>query len=146
MQAGREKYEEILTLGLGRGDDPIQQFGRGKNPRNAGAGVGTGSAKIKARDIFGNIVGPEPGALGKERFKLKSGTLKGIEAGFEIAGSEDQLADEVFSQIRNNGFLQCGQYAIRVSFLLLLPIDLISGRAEVRNGREDVKAFVALGG
>jgi len=105
MQAGREKYEEILTLRLGRGDDPIQQFGRGKNPRNAGAGVGTGSAKIEARDIFGDIVGPKPGALGEERFKLKGGTLEGIEAGFEIARGEDQFADEVFSQIWNNGFL-----------------------------------------
>ena len=105
-----------------------------------------GPAKIEAWDIFGDIVGPEPGALGQEGFKLKSGTLKGIEAGFEIARSEDQLADEVFSQIRNNCFLQCGQDAVCISFLLLVPIDLVSGRTEVRNGREDIKAFVSLGG
>ena len=72
MQAGRVKYEGILTLGLGRGDDPIQQFSRGKNPGNASAGMGAGPAKIEARNIFGDIVGPEPGTLGKERFKLKS--------------------------------------------------------------------------
>ena len=146
MQAGREKYEGILTLGLGRGDDPIQQFSGGKNPRNAGAGMGAGPAKIEARDIFGDIVGAEPGALGEERFKLKSGALKGIEPGFEIARGEDQFADEVFSQIRNNGFLQCGKNAVRVTFLLLFPIDLVPGRTQVRNGRKDVKAFVTLGG
>ena len=127
MQAGSEKYEGILTLGLGGRDDPIQKFGGGKNPGNAGAGVGAGPAKIEARDIFRDIVGAEPGALGEERFKLKSGALEGIEAGFEIARGKDQLADEVFSQIRNNGFFQCGQDAIRISFLLLLPIDLVSG-------------------
>jgi hypothetical protein len=146
MQAGRAKYEEILTLGLGGRDDPIQKFGGGKNPRNAGAGVGAGPAKVEARDIFGDIVGAEPGALREERFKLKGGALEGIEASFEIARGKDQFADEVFSQIRNNGFLQGGQDAVRILFLLVLPVDLVSGRTEVRNGRKDVETFVALGG
>ena len=146
MQARRAKYEEILTLGLGGRDDPIQKFGGGKNPRNAGAGMGPGPAKIETRDIFGDIVGAEPGALGEERFKLEGGALKGIEAGFEIPRGEDEFADEVFSQVWNNGFLQSGQDAVRILFLLVLPVDFVSGRTEVRNGRKDVETFVALGG
>ena len=69
-----------------------------------------------------------------------------IESGFEIPGGEDQLADEVFAKVGNNRFLQSGENAIRIFFFLLLPIDLIPWGAEMGDGREDVKAFVALRG
>jgi len=69
-----------------------------------------------------------------------------IKSGFEIPRGEDQLADQVFTEIGDNRFLQGGENAIRISFFLLFPIDLIPWGAEVRNGRKDVKAFVSLGG
>jgi hypothetical protein len=50
----------------------------------------------------------EPGALSENGFELKSGTDVRIESGFEIAGGENQLADDVFAEVGNNRFLQGG--------------------------------------
>jgi hypothetical protein len=67
--------------------------------------MGACATEEKTANIFGDVVWAEPGALGKDRFKLKCGTDVGIEAGFEVERSKDQLAHEVFSQVGDNGFL-----------------------------------------
>jgi len=131
---------------LRRGDDPVEKFGGGENPGNSGAGVGAGPAKIEAVDVFGDIVGTEPGALGEDWFELEGRAVVGIEAGFEIPRGEDEFADEVFAQVRDDGFFEGSENAVGVVLFLLLPIDLIPGGAEVGDGREDIEAFVALGG
>ena len=84
--------------------------------------------------------------MSENGFKLKGRAHVRIESGFEIPGGEDQLADEVFTEVGDNRFLQGGENAIRISFFLLFPIDLIPWGAEMGDGGKDVKAFVAFGG
>jgi len=108
--------------------------------------VGSRTAQVKPADVFGHVVGSEPGTLSQNRFKLEGRTHVSIETGFEIPGSEDQLADEVFAEVGDNRFLEGGENAIGISFFLLFPIDLIPWRAEMGDGRKNVEAFVTLGG
>ena len=108
--------------------------------------MGARTAQVKPADVFGHVVGSEPGTLSENGFKLEGRAHVSIESGFEIPGGEDQLADEMFAEVGDNRFLEGGENAIRVSFFLLFPIDLISWRAEMRDGRKNIKAFVSLGG
>ena len=146
MQAVRRKYQKNLQLVGWIRNDAIEQFGGGEHPWNTGSGVGACTAKIQPANVLRDVVGSEPGALSQNGFELESGADVRIESGFEIPGREDQLADEVFTKVGDNRFLQGGENAIRISLFLLLPIDLIPWGAEMRNGGKDVKAFVAFGG
>ena len=127
-------------------NDAIEEFGGGKDPGDAGAGVGTGAAEVESFHILGDVMGPEPGTLSEDRFELKGGADVGIEPGFEIPRSKDELADKVFAEVGDNGFLQGGENLIGVSLFLLLPVDLIPRGSEMGDGRKNVKALVALGG
>jgi hypothetical protein len=82
--------------------------------------------------------------LSENGFKLKGGAHVRIESGLEIPRGEDQLADEVFTEVGDNRFLQGGENAVGISFFLLFPIDLIPWRAEMGDGRKNVEAFVAF--
>ena len=146
MQAVRRKYQKNLQLAGWIRNDAIEQFGGGENAWDAGSGVGARTAQVKPADVLGHVVGSEPGTLSENGFKLEGRAHVSIESGFEIPGGEDQLADEVFAEVGDNRFLEGGENAIRVSFFLLFPIDLISWGAEMRNGRKNVEAFVAFGG
>jgi hypothetical protein len=108
--------------------------------------VGARTAQVKPADVFGHIVGSEPGTLSENRFKLEGRAHVRIESRFKILGCEDQLADEVFAEVGDNRFFEGGENAIRIFFFLLFPINLIPWRAEMRNGRKDVEAFVSFGG
>ena len=106
--------------------------------------MGARTAQVKPADVFGHVVRSEPGTLSENRFKLEGRAHVSIESGFEIPGCEDELANEVFAEVGDNRFLEGGENAIRISFFLLFPIDLISWRAEMRDGRKDIEAFVAF--
>jgi len=108
--------------------------------------VGPRTAQVKPADVFGHVVGSEPGTLSQNRFKLEGRAHVRIESRFEIPGGEDQLADEVFAEVGDNRFLEGGENAIGIFFFLLFPIDLISWRAEMGYGGKDVEAFVSFGG
>jgi len=108
--------------------------------------VGARTTKIKPANVLRHVVGSEPGTLSENGFELESGADVRIESGFEIPRGEDQLADEVFAEVGDNRFLEGGENAIRIFFFLLFPIDLISWRAEMRNGRKDIEAFMSFGG
>ena len=116
-------------------NDAVEEFGGGEDPGNARPGVGPGPAEVEATHVFGDIVGAEPGTLGEDRFKLESGTEVGIEPGLEIPGGEDELADKVFAQVGNNGFLQGGENTVCVGLFLLFPIDPIARGSEVGDRR-----------
>jgi len=94
----------ILFLERGGGDDSVEEFGGGENAGNPCARVGTCATKVESADIFGNVVGAEPGALGENGFELEGGTVVGIEPGFKIARGEDKFTDEVFTQVGDDGF------------------------------------------
>ena len=104
MQVAGLQNGYILLLGIGVGDDSVEEFGGGKNAGNPCARVGTCATKVESADIFGDVVGAEPGALGEDGFELKGGAMVGIEAGFEIARGEDKFTDEVFAQVGDDGF------------------------------------------
>lgn len=108
--------------------------------------MGAGATKIKATDILGNIVGTEPGALGEDGLELKGRTDVGVEARDKIKRGENEFTDEVFSQVGDDGFFERGQDAIGIGLFFFFPINLVAGRAEVRNRGEDVEALVARGG
>ena len=108
--------------------------------------MGARTAQVKPADVFGHVVGSEPGTLSENRFKLEGRAHVRIESRFKIPGGEDQLADEVFAEVGDNRFLEGGENAIGIFFFLLFPINLIPWRAEMRNGRKDVEAFVSFGG
>ena len=146
MQAVRRKYQKNLQLAGWIRNDAIEEFGGGKNAWDAGSGVGPRTAQVKPADVFGHVVGSEPGTLSQYRFKLEGRAHVSIESGFEIPGCEDELADEVFAEVGDNRFLEGSENAIGIFFFLLFPIDLIPWRAEMRNGRKDVEAFVSFGG
>ena len=146
MQAVRKKYQKNLQLAGWIRNDAIEQFGGGENPWDPSSGVGARTAQVKPANVLGYVVGSEPRTLSENGFKLKGRAHVRIETGFKIPRGEDQLADEVFTEIRDNRFLQGGENAIRISFFLLFPIDLIPWRAEMRDGRKNIKAFVSLGG
>ena len=94
----------ILLLGSRVGDDSVEEFGGGEDPGDPCARVGACAAKVESADIFGDVVGAEPGALGEDGFELEGGAMVGIEAGFEIARGEDKFTDEVFTQIGDDSF------------------------------------------
>lgn len=144
MQAVRRKYQKNLQLVGWIRNDAIEEFGGGKNTRDASSGVGARTAQVKPADVFGHVVGSEPGTLSENGFKLEGRAHVSIESGFEISGGEDQLADEVFTEIGDNRFFQGGENAVGISFFLLFPIDLISWRAEMGDRRKNVEAFVAF--
>ena len=146
MQAVRRKYQKNLQLAGWIRNDAIEEFGGRENAWDASSGVGARTAQVKPANVLGHVVGAEPGTLSENGFKLKGRAHVRIESGFEIPGGEDQLADEVFTQVGDNRFLQGGENAVGISLFLLFPIDLISWRAEMRYGRKNVKAFVSLGG
>jgi len=135
MQAVRWKYQKNLQLAGWIRNDAIEQFGGGENPWDASSGVSARTAQVKPANVLGHVVGSEPSTLSENGFKLKGRAHVSIESGFEIPGGEDQLADEVFTEVGDNRFFQGGENAIRISFFLLFPIDLISWRAEMRDGR-----------
>ena len=108
--------------------------------------MGARTAQVKPADVFGHVVGSEPGTLSQNRFKLEGRAHVSIETGFEISRGEDQLADKVFAEVGDDCFLKGGENAIGIFFFLLFPIDLISWGAEMGDGRKDVKAFVSFGG
>ena len=105
MQAVRRKYQKNLQLAGWIRNDAIEEFGGGENAWDASSGVGSRTAQVKPANVLGHVVGSEPGTLSENRFELESGTNVRIESGFEIPGSEDQLADEVFTQVGDNRFL-----------------------------------------
>ena len=94
----------ILLLGSRVGDDSVEEFGGGEDPRDPCARVGACAAKVESADIFGDVVGAEPGALGEDGFELEGGAMVGIEAGFEIARGEDKFTDEMFAQVGDDSF------------------------------------------
>ena len=108
--------------------------------------MGARTAQVKPADVFGHVMGSEPGTLSENGFKLEGRAHVRIESGFEIPGGEDQFADEVFTQVGNNRFLEGGENAIGIFFFILFPIDLIPWGPEVGDGRKDVEAFVSFGG
>ena len=59
--------------------------------------MGTCATKVESADIFGDVVGAEPGALGEDGLELEGGAMVGIEPGFKITRSEDKFTDEVFA-------------------------------------------------
>jgi hypothetical protein len=71
MQGGRRKYQKILQLRGWIRNDAIEEFGGGENTGNTCSWMGACATEEKAANIFGDIVGAEPGALGKDGFKLK---------------------------------------------------------------------------
>ena len=144
MQAVRRKYQKNLQLAGWIRNDAIEEFGGGENAWDASSGVGARTAQVKPANVLGHVVGSEPGTLSENRFELESGTNVRIESGLKIPRGEDQLADEVFTEIGDNRFLEGGENAIRISFFLLFPINLISWRAEMGDGRKNVEAFVAF--
>jgi hypothetical protein len=146
MQAVRGKYQKNLQLAGWIRNDAIEEFGGGENAWDASSRVGPRTAQVKSADVLGHVVGTEPGTLSQNGFKLEGRAHVRIESRFKIPGGEDQLADEVFAEIGDDRFLEGGENAIRIFFFLLFPIDLISWRAEMRNGRKDVEAFVSFGG
>ena len=94
----------ILLLGSRARDDSVEEFGGGKDPGNPCARVGTCAAKVESADIFGDVMGAEPGALGEDGFELEGGAMVGIEPGFKITRGEDKFTDEVFTQVGDDGF------------------------------------------
>jgi len=146
MQAVMGKYQKNLQLAGWIRNDAIEEFGRGENAWDARSGVGARTAQVKSADVFGHVVGTEPGTLSENGFKLEGRAHVRIESRFKIPGGKDQLADEVFAEIGDDRFLEGGENAIRIFFFLLFPINLIPWRAEMRNGRKNVEAFVAFGG
>ena len=144
MQAVRRKYQENLQLAGWIRNDAIEEFGGGENAWDASSGVGSRTTQVKPTNVLGYVVGSEPGALSENRFELESGTNVRIESGLKIPRGEDQLADEVFTEIGDNRFFQGGENAVGISFFLLFPIDLIPWRAEMGDGRKNVEAFVAF--
>ena len=144
MQAVRRKYQKNLQLAGWIRNDSIEEFGGGENAWDASSGVGARTAQVKPANVLGHVVGAEPGTLSENGFKLEGRAHVSIESGFEIAGGEDQLADEVFAEVGDNRFLEGGENAIGISFFLLFPIDLIPWRAEMGDGRKNVKAFVSF--
>ena len=146
MQAVRGKYQKNLQLAGWIRNDAIEEFGGGENAWDASSRVGPRTAQVKSADVLGHVVGTEPGTLSQNGFKLEGRAHVRIESRFEIPGGEDQLADEVFAEVGDNRFLEGGENAIGISFFLLFPIDLIPWRAEMRDGRKNVEAFVTLGG
>jgi len=144
MQAVRRKYQKNLQLAGWIRNDAIEQFSGGENAWDASSGVGARTAQVKSANVLGHVVGSEPGTLSENGFKLEGRAYVSIESGFEIPGGEDQLADEVFTEIGDNRFFQGGENAVGISFLLLFPIDLIPWRAEMGDGRKNVEAFVAF--
>jgi hypothetical protein len=144
MQAVRRKYQKNLQLAGWIRNDAIEEFGGGENAWDASSGVGSRTAQVKPANVLGHVVGSEPGTLSENGFKLEGRANVSIESGFEIAGGEDQLADEVFAEVGDNRFLEGRENAIRISFFLLFPINLISWRAEMGDGRKNVEAFVAF--
>lgn len=144
MQAARRKYQKNLQLAGWIRNDSIEQFSGGEHAWDASSGVGARTAQVKPTNVLGHVVWSEPGTLSENGLKLEGRAHVSIESGFEIAGGEDQLADEVFAEVGDNRFLEGGENAIRISFFLLFPIDLISWRAEMGDGRKNVEAFVAF--
>ena len=144
MQAVRRKYQKNLQLAGWIRNDSIEQFSGGEHAWDASSGVGARTAQVKPANVLGHVVGSEPGTLSENGFKLEGRAHVSIESGFEIPGGEDQLADEVFAEVGDNRFLEGGENAIRIIFFLLFPIDLISWRAEMGDGRKNVEAFVAF--
>jgi len=94
----------ILFLESGVRDDSIEKFGGGENARDPCARVGTCATKVESADIFGDIMGAEPGALGEDGFELEGGAMVGVEAGFEIARGEDKFTDEMLTQVGDDSF------------------------------------------
>ena len=108
--------------------------------------MSAGPAEVETLNIFGDVVRSEPGALGEDRFELESRAVVGIEAGLEITRGEDEFADEVFSQVRDDGFLEGGENPVGIPLFLFFPIDLVAGGAEMGDGGENVETFMAFGG
>jgi len=146
MQAVRGKYQKNLQLAGWIRNDAIEEFGGGENAWDASSRVGARTAQVKSADVFGHVVGTEPGTLSENGFKLEGRAHVRIESGLEIPRGEDQLADKVFAEVGDNRFLEGGENAIGIFFFLLFPIDLISWRAEMGDGRKNVEAFVSFGG
>ncbi len=94
----------ILLLGSGVWDDSVEEFGGGEDSGDPCTGVGACAAKVESADIFGDVVGAEPSALGENGFELESGAMVGIEPRFKIARGEDKFTDEVFAQVGDDGF------------------------------------------
>ena len=104
----RRKYQKNLQLVGWIRNDAIEQFGGGEDPWNTGSGVGACTTKIQPANVLRDVVRSEPGTLSENGFELESGADVRIESGFEIAGGENQLADDVFAEVGNNRFLQGG--------------------------------------
>ena len=94
----------ILLLGSGFWDDSVEELGGGEDSGNPCTGVGACATEVESADIFGDVVGAEPGALGEDGFELEGGAVVGVEAGFEIARGEDKFTDDVFAQVGDDGF------------------------------------------
>ena len=140
------KYQKNLQLRGWIRNDAFEKFGGGENTGDTGTRVGPGATQKEAADILGNVVRAKPGTLREDGFKLESGTNVSVEAGFEILGSEDHFADKVFPKVRDNRVLEGSENTVGIIFFLLFPIDLVAGSAKVRDGRKNIKAFVALWG
>ena len=78
--------------------------------------MGPRTAQVKPADVFGHVVGSEPGTLSENGFKLEGRAHVSIESGFEIPRGEDQLADEVFAEVGDNRFLEGGENVRALDF------------------------------
>src|ERR1700761_6054040 len=106
---------------------------------DAGTRMGSGADEKEVLHVLADVVGTEPGALSEDGFELEGGAEVDIEVRLEVFRRPDDFADDVLSQIGTEAF-QRGENRIGVAFLYLLPIDF---SAQVRNGREDIKALTA---
>ena len=140
------KYQKNLQLRGWIRNDAFEKFGGGENTGDTGTRVGPGATQKEAADILGNVVRAKPGTLREDGFKLESGANVGIESRCKILGGEDHFADKVFPKVRDNRFLEGSENTVGIIFFLLFPIDLVAGSAKVRDGRKNIKAFVALWG
>ena len=89
MQVAGLQNGYILLLGSRVGDDSVEEFCGGEDPGDPCARVGTCATKVESADVFGNVVGAEPGTLGEDGFELKCGAHVGIEARFKVARGKD---------------------------------------------------------
>ena len=105
MQAVRRKYQKNLQLAGWIRNDAIEEFGGGENAWDASSGVGSRTTQVKPTNVLGHVVGAEPSTLSENWFKLEGRAHVSIESGLKIPRGEDQLADEVFTEVGDNRFL-----------------------------------------
>ena len=85
-----------MCSGLRIGNDAVQEFGAAEDAGNTGTGVSARADEVEILDVFADVVGAEPGALGEDGLELEGGAEVRVEVGLEIERRVDHLADDVF--------------------------------------------------